>query len=102
MPFRGPYRGTDTAKTRRSAVGGAACRYARLFTNFPLEGLDFNDYYVEASQALLPRVLANFEQLSSWAVGPRDFAGGSMFNYGGFENEENRIGRCNIGVGNLC
>jgi len=54
---------------------------------------------VETSHALLLRAIANFEPL---AVGPRDFAGGFTFNYGGFENEENRIGSCSIGAGALC
>jgi len=46
----------------------AACRRPRIITNFPLEGLDFNDYYVETSQALLPGAIANFEQLGCPAI----------------------------------
>ncbi len=81
-------------------MGACACPYARLFPNFPLEGLDFNDYYVETSHAPLVGAIANFDRLGSWA--PR-FRGWFAFNYEGLENEENHTGgSCSIGAGDLC
>jgi len=55
IPPPSPCVGTDTLELGDRLMGACACRYARLFPNFPLEGLDFNDYYVETSHAPLVR-----------------------------------------------